>query len=468
MCRRRRPASCISAWRCWRSSCCPSGCRRRGASRRSAIPYLWQLGLFAVAVGLPFVAVAANAPLLQAWFARSGHPHAQDPVLSLRGLQSRQPHRAARLSVPVRAGVRAHRAEPLLGDALRRADRRHRRLLRARAPARGGRDATAEAAGCAGDGAPTWRNRLAWCGLALVPAALLTAFTTHIATDIASAPLLWVMPLALYLLTFVLAFQSRLPLPMWLLLPAQLAAVIFALLELAQTKHDKWVLTSGAGVAAFFLAALVAHRTLYLDASARPLSHRVLFVDVVRRRARRAVLGPHRAADLLRGVRVSAAHRAVARLPARRLRPARLGEDATCIWIFGIFAAGLLVIWQGPLLAAQSATRSATGARRRSSRWRSPSPPSRFWNHGARQLTAALMMFAVVVMLPSCRQARPGAAQLLRRLSRQSVGRRRLQCSDARHDAARRATLARPHRQHRLRRHARHLLLSGLARWPRR
>ena len=42
-------------------------------------PYLWQLGLFAVAVGLPFVAVAANAPLLQAWFSRSGHPHAQDP-----------------------------------------------------------------------------------------------------------------------------------------------------------------------------------------------------------------------------------------------------------------------------------------------------------------------------------------------------------------------------------------------------
>ncbi|NIO40374.1 MAG: hypothetical protein GTO41_09355, partial [Burkholderiales bacterium] len=42
-------------------------------------PYLWQLGLFTIAVGLPFVAVAANAPLLQAWFARTGHPHARDP-----------------------------------------------------------------------------------------------------------------------------------------------------------------------------------------------------------------------------------------------------------------------------------------------------------------------------------------------------------------------------------------------------
>src|SRR6185503_21373082 len=42
-------------------------------------PYLWQLGMFAVSIGLPFVAVSANAPLLQAWFARSGHPNARDP-----------------------------------------------------------------------------------------------------------------------------------------------------------------------------------------------------------------------------------------------------------------------------------------------------------------------------------------------------------------------------------------------------
>src|SRR5262245_13245863 len=42
-------------------------------------PYLWQLGMFAASIGLPFMAVSANAPLLQAWFARSGHPDARDP-----------------------------------------------------------------------------------------------------------------------------------------------------------------------------------------------------------------------------------------------------------------------------------------------------------------------------------------------------------------------------------------------------
>src|SRR5262249_60054489 len=42
-------------------------------------PYLWQIGLFAAAIGLPFVALSANAPLLQAWFARTGHPQVRVP-----------------------------------------------------------------------------------------------------------------------------------------------------------------------------------------------------------------------------------------------------------------------------------------------------------------------------------------------------------------------------------------------------
>src|SRR5829696_3813387 len=40
---------------------------------------LWLLGLFAVSIGLPFFALSANGPLLQAWFARTGHPSAKDP-----------------------------------------------------------------------------------------------------------------------------------------------------------------------------------------------------------------------------------------------------------------------------------------------------------------------------------------------------------------------------------------------------
>jgi hypothetical protein len=56
---------------------------------------------------------------------------------------------------------------------------------------------------------PTWRDRLAFVGLAAVPSGLLLAVTLHISTDAAAVPLFWVVPLAIYLLTFVIAFQSR-------------------------------------------------------------------------------------------------------------------------------------------------------------------------------------------------------------------------------------------------------------------
>jgi hypothetical protein len=114
---------------------------------------------------------------------------------------------------------------------------------------------------------PTWRQRASWTGLSLVPSALLTAFTTHVTTDVASAPLLWVLPLALYLLTFVLVFRERALIPMSILLPLHLVSVLLALLVMSQTKHETWFLTAGVGVVVFFTSAMVAHRTLY---EARP------------------------------------------------------------------------------------------------------------------------------------------------------------------------------------------------------
>ena len=53
--------------------------RAAGASRRTSGYAFWLLGLFAVSIGLPFFALAANNPLLQAWFVRTGHPNGPDP-----------------------------------------------------------------------------------------------------------------------------------------------------------------------------------------------------------------------------------------------------------------------------------------------------------------------------------------------------------------------------------------------------
>ncbi|OGK06958.1 MAG: hypothetical protein A2W80_19305 [Candidatus Riflebacteria bacterium GWC2_50_8] len=53
---------------------------------------------------------------------------------------------------------------------------------------------------------PTWKKALFWCLLGFVPCSAMLSVTTHMATDIASAPMLWVFPLALYLVSFVLVF----------------------------------------------------------------------------------------------------------------------------------------------------------------------------------------------------------------------------------------------------------------------
>ena len=63
------------------------------------------------------------------------------------------------------------------------------------------------------DGAPTLRERLRWVALAFVPSSLLLGATTYITMDIAAVPLLWVLPLATYLLTFIVAFGRW---PAWL------------------------------------------------------------------------------------------------------------------------------------------------------------------------------------------------------------------------------------------------------------
>src|SRR5262249_10067583 len=78
--------------------------------------------------------------------------------------------------------------------------------------------------------APTVWRRLRWIALACVPSSLMLGVTAHITTDVAPIPLLWVIPLALYLLSFILVF-SRLPTGvhavMMLLLPLLILLVVF-------------------------------------------------------------------------------------------------------------------------------------------------------------------------------------------------------------------------------------------------
>jgi len=232
-------------------------------------PYLWQLGMFAASIGLPFVAVSANAPLLQAWFARSGHPDARDPYFMYAA--SNLGSLIALLGYPFLlepafglSHLRVHWAWAygLLVLALAAS------FLLMRGAQAGGvsEEAAPPDTDIASAAAPTWLNRLAWIGLAFVPAALVTAFTVHITTDVASAPLLWVIPLALYLLTFVLVFRDPPLVSREALLFVHLVALVVALVALTRPTID-WFTVSFSGAAAFLTTALLAHRTLY---EARP------------------------------------------------------------------------------------------------------------------------------------------------------------------------------------------------------
>jgi hypothetical protein len=222
----------------------------------------WLLGLFAVSIGLPFFALAANNPLLQAWFVRTGHPNGPDPYFlyassnigSFLALLSYpvllEPMFTLRTQNLIWAGVYGLLIALIAGCG----------ALLLRSPANAAilnisvDDSDAPA--------PSWTLRARWIFLAAVPSGLLIAVTAHISTDVAAAPLLWVLPLSLYLLTWVLVFQSRPLLPhKWMLL-AQPLAIAGVVILLAVGGEQNLLLTLGGHQLCFFVIAMACHGEL--------------------------------------------------------------------------------------------------------------------------------------------------------------------------------------------------------------
>jgi len=218
--------------------------------------YLWLIGLLTVGIGLPFFALSANAPLLQAWFSRTDSVHARDPYF-LYGA-SNLGSLIALLSYPLllepTIGLTAQSKVWSAGFAVLGATIAASGIVMPlnRAPKAASVSAAAPRA------APvTWPQRLSWIALAFVPSGLVVAVTTYITTDVASAPFLWVLPLALFLTTFILVFRAEMPLRYtWVcgLLPATVLAYVLT---------QGWLVSSLFALASFFLAAIICHRELY-------------------------------------------------------------------------------------------------------------------------------------------------------------------------------------------------------------
>jgi spermidine synthase len=107
------------------------------------------------------------------------------------------------------------------------------------------------------------KDRFSWVGLAFIPSALLLAFTTHITTDIASAPFLWVIPLATFLGTFVIVFRDRSLIPHWAVLRIHPLLVASAILFVVMPNAGSTVVQAVLGFATFVVTILVCHRALY-------------------------------------------------------------------------------------------------------------------------------------------------------------------------------------------------------------
>src|SRR5262245_38235986 len=227
-----------------------------------ASPYLWLLATLAAVAGLPFFALSANAPLLQAWFGRSGHPLSADPYF-LYGA-SNAGSLAALLAYPTVI-------EPLLPLSWHSRIWSAAFLLLVLAIVGCGLIALVPdldlAAGPSADGKrsrpPSWGRRMGWIFLAFVPSGLLVAYTSYLTTDLASAPLLWVLPLALYLATFIAVFRTRPLTSPRVLLALQPLAVAGALAAYEWKGDYSWIVSALGGVLAFLLTSLLCHAQLY-------------------------------------------------------------------------------------------------------------------------------------------------------------------------------------------------------------
>ncbi|MFO0830750.1 MAG: hypothetical protein U0637_02790 [Phycisphaerales bacterium] len=171
-------------------------------------PQLWVLLTLAVSAGFPFVVVSMVSPLLQRWFSISGHLRAVDPYFL--SVASNAGSAVGLLAYPLvmerwLGGAGQWRAwvVGLAGVAVLLV-LAGARAVRARG-ASGGREVVDVECG---GGPVTLRRRLHWLVLAMVPSSLMLGVTLHISTDIAAVPLLWVGPLLLYLVSFMLAFAG--------------------------------------------------------------------------------------------------------------------------------------------------------------------------------------------------------------------------------------------------------------------
>ncbi len=231
-----------------------------------AAPIMWLLATLALSVGAPFAVLSATAPLLQAWYARvrAGQADGQNPYVLYAA--SNLGSFLALLSYPVLIEPLATLSGQRLGWSAGYIAFMLMVVALAFLVWRRRLDQTSEPAKLEASAPMSWREKGILVLLAAAPSSLMLGVTSHLSTDVASAPFLWVLPLALYLLTFVIAFQNRpwIPLNVTLIIQGATGAIVVLIVAF---RSANWSLAFGLHLIAFFFAALMCHQLL---ASRRP------------------------------------------------------------------------------------------------------------------------------------------------------------------------------------------------------
>lgn len=236
-------------------------------------PALWLFGYLITAIGLPVFLISTTSPLLQKWFTRTGHVSATDPYFLF--------------AVSNAGSLLALLSYPLILEPIFKLSRQNQLwvvgyilfLVLSLGCAvvlwkSSGRERVEEEINPAlHDAVPiSFKRRLYWILLAFIPSSLLFGVTSYVTTEIAPTPLLWTIPLALYLVTFVLAFGRK----NWL--PERLAshalgglALLLTLVIVAEATEPTAAIVL-LHLCFFFVAAMVCH---YKLASDRPVAKRL-------------------------------------------------------------------------------------------------------------------------------------------------------------------------------------------------
>lgn len=243
-------------------------------------PLWWQLTTMIGMIGLPFFALSTSAPLLQKWFSVSDHPQAHSPyflyaasnVGSILGLVLYPVLVEQFFPLDTQTSLFKY-GFGLLGALVFGCGLTV--IQKIQTPAETHEEAILKADGLRPSMVMTWLL------LAFVPSSLMLGYTTFVTSDIGSAPLFWVIPLMLYILSFILAFSRK---KLFKLSHIKLAYASLFFLSAIVANHfvltHEWAVAITYGVL-FFITALMCHQQLEeLKPSAKHLTLFFLILSV--------------------------------------------------------------------------------------------------------------------------------------------------------------------------------------------